>query len=389
MQIAERLKDIQPSATLQISAKAKLLKKQGKDIVNFAAGEPDFDTPQKIKEAAIKAIQEGFTKYTPESGTPELKEAIASKFKRDNNLEYTQEQIVVSCGAKHSLYNSLMALVNLHDEVIIISPYWLSYPAMIMLAGGKPVVLDTRQEEGFKIDFPRLQKLTSKKTKGMIINSPSNPTGCVYSKDELQQLAKICVNKGMWIISDEIYEKLIYDNCQHISIASLNKDIYEKAITVNGVSKTYSMTGWRIGYLGAPVSIAKAIAAMQGHSTSNPASISQKAAQAALAMPDSEIASFIKEFSSRRDCLIKNLQKIPQVKAYKPKGAFYVYLDISALKIPPLEFATKILEEEFVALIPMESFGSQSHVRLSFATGQDEIIKGVERIKRWIDKYTK
>lgn len=387
MEIANRLKEIQPSATLQITAKAKLLKKQGKDIVNFAAGEPDFDTPQKIKDAAIKAIQEGFTKYTPESGIPELKEAISAKFKRDNGLEYTQDQIVVSCGAKHSLYNSLMALVNPNDEIIIIAPYWLSYPAMIMLTGGKPVILQTRQEEDFKIDFKKLEKLITKKTRGIIINSPSNPTGAVYERADLEQLARVCVNKDLWVISDEIYEKLIYDNYRHISIGSLNKDIYERTITVNGVSKTYAMTGWRIGYLGASPSIAKAIAAMQGHSTGNPTSISQKAALAALFMPESQILSFSQEFKSRRDFLVDKLQNIPQLACYKPKGAFYAYVDISALKILPFEFALRLLEEEFVAVVPMESFGSNYHVRLSFATGKEEIAKGAERIKRWIDKH--
>jgi aspartate aminotransferase len=386
MEIANRLKEIKPSETLQITAKAKLLKKQGRDIVNFAAGEPDFDTPQKIKDAAIKAIQEGFTKYTPESGTPELKEAIASKFKRDNNLNYNAEQIVVSCGAKHSLYNSLQALVNLGDEVIIIAPFWLSYPAMVKLAAGKPVIFQTFQEDGFKPDIKKLQQCISKRTKGIIINSPSNPTGYVFSKEELEQIAALCVAKDLWVISDEIYEKLIFDNCKHISIASLNKDIYERTITVNGVSKTYSMTGWRIGYLGAPLSLAKAIAAMQGHSTSNATSISQKAATAALLMPESELSSFIKEFSARRDCLVEELKKIPEISFFKPKGAFYVFVNIAGLKLTPFEFANRLLEEEFVALIPMESFGSSEHVRLSFATNQPELIKGTQRIKNFIKK---
>ncbi|MEW6008902.1 MAG: pyridoxal phosphate-dependent aminotransferase [Candidatus Omnitrophota bacterium] len=386
MEIAKRLKDLKPSQTLQITAKAKQLKKEGKDIINFAAGEPDFDTPQKIKDAAIKAIQEGFTKYTPESGIPELRGAISSKFKKDNSLEFTPEQIVVSCGAKHSIYNSLQALINPADEVIVISPYWLSYPHMVRLAGAIPVILETFAEDGFRIDFDRLEKIITKKTKLLIINSPSNPTGCVYSKEELEKIAKIAISKDIWIISDEIYEKLIYDGNKHISIASLGNEIYKKTITVNGVSKTYSMTGWRIGYLGAPLELAKAISMLQSHSTSHPTSISQKATIAALNMQDVEIAPFVNEFKMRRDCLIEKLSQIKQISFFKPKGAFYCFVDISSLKIPPAEFASRLLEEEFVAVIPAESFGSDKHIRLSFATSKEDLIKGAERIKNFISK---
>jgi aspartate aminotransferase len=384
MYLAQRLKGISPSATLQLTAKAKLLKKEGFRVVNFAAGEPDFDTPFPIKEAAIKAIQEGFTKYTPESGIIELKEAICKKFKKDNFLHYLPDQIVVSCGAKHSLYNCLQVLVNPNDEVIIISPYWLSYPEMVRLASGTPKILPTYQQDDFKIDFNNLKKLINKNTKIIIINSPSNPTGAIYSKEELEQVAEIAIKNDLLVLSDEIYEKLIYDSNKHISIASLNKEIHDRTITVNGVSKTYSMTGWRIGYIGAPLMIAKAVAILQGHSTSNPASISQKAALAALNMDDSDLKSFIDEFAARRDCLVENLQKIPEISLFKPKGAFYVFVNISKLKISPAEFAAKILEKEYVALIPAESFGSDEHVRLSFATSKEEIIEGVKRIKKFI-----
>ncbi len=386
MQIANRLKDLKPSQTLQITAKAKQLKKEGKDIINFAAGEPDFDTPQKIKDAAIKAIQEGFTKYTPESGIPELRQAICDKFKRDNSLEFTPDQIVVSCGAKHSIYNSLQVLINAGDEVIIISPYWLSYPHMVRLAGGKPVMLETFARDDFKIDFNILKKLITKKTKALIINSPSNPTGCVYSKEDLEKIARIAVSKNIWIISDEIYEKLIYDGNKHVSLASLGPEIYAKTITVNGVSKTYSMTGWRIGYLGAPLEIAKAISMLQSHSTSHPTSISQKAALAALSMQETEIAPFVEEFQTRKNCLIEKLQEIQQISFFNPKGAFYCFVDISALKISPVEFASRLLEEEFVAVIPAESFGSDKHIRLSFATSQNDLIRGTQRIKDFIGR---
>ncbi|MBU2541863.1 MAG: pyridoxal phosphate-dependent aminotransferase [Candidatus Omnitrophica bacterium] len=388
MEKAKRLNEIKPSSTLAITAKAKLLKKQGRPIINFAAGEPDFDTPEQIKEAAIQAIRDGFTKYTPASGTPELKKAVQEKFKRDNNLEYSLDEIIISSGAKHSLYNSLQAIVNPHDEVIIISPYWLSYPEMIKLAGGKPVVLETKQKQGFKIDQKALESLINKKTKALIINSPSNPTGVVYSEAELMQIAEIVAKNKTFILSDEIYEKLIFDGQKHTSIASLNNEIYKQTITINGVSKTYSMTGWRIGFLGAPKEIAAAVASLQSHSTSNPASISQKAAVSALAMKDSEILPFINEFSKRRDCLTQKLGEIPGISFFKPAGAFYVFVNISGLKIAPMEFASRLLDEEFVACIPAESFGSKSHVRLSFATNNDEIIEGCRRIKKFIESLS-
>ncbi len=388
MQIADRLKDIQPSATLALTAKAKLLKKEGKEVINFAAGEPDFDTPQIIKDAAIKAIQEGFTKYTPESGTPELKEAISRKFKKDNNLDYAAEQVIVSCGAKHSIYNTLQAIINPKDEVIIISPYWLSYPAMVNLAGGKPIILTSLQSQDFKINFEKLEKLITKKTKAIIINSPSNPTGVVYSKAELEKIAAIAVTHDLNVISDEIYEKLIYGAEKHFSIASLGNEIYNRTITVNGVSKTYSMTGWRIGYLGAPKEIAKKIATLQGHSTSNPTSISQKGALAALNIPDSDLKPFIDEFASRRDILVEKLQEIPKLSVFKPRGAFYTFVDISKLKLTPADFAARLLDDCFVAVIPAESFGSKTHVRLSFATSKKDILEGVNRIKGWIEKNT-
>jgi len=358
MEIANRLKQVQPSATLQITARAKLLKRQGSDVVNLAAGEPDFDTPNEIKKAAIKAIKEGFTKYTPASGIPELKEAISRKLNAENSLDYISDQIIISCGAKHSLYNTLQAIVNPGDEVIIISPYWLSYPQMVRLAGAKPVFLETNSQESFKPDFNKLIKLIGKKTKAIIINSPANPTGILYSLEELNKIADIALKKDLLVISDEIYEKLIYDGQKHFSIGSLNSNIFKNTITINGVSKTYSMTGWRIGYLAAPTPIAKAVASLQSHSTSNPTSISQKAALAALSLEPKILAPFITEFTSRRDCLVENLKDIPEVSFTLPQGAFYMFVDISGLGLSPHEFSSQLLEEEFVAVIPGESFGA-------------------------------
>lgn len=289
MNLSQRVREISESPTLAITSRVKQLKKDGFDVINFAAGEPDFDTPQEIKQAAIKAINDGFTKYTPSTGIPELKKAISEKFRNDNSIEHRTDQIIVSSGAKHSLYNSLQAVLDKGDEVVIPKPYWVSYPEMVRLAEAKPVFLETEVRNNFKIEPKKLEKAITKKTKALILNSPSNPTGVIYSKEELKDIADICVKNKIIVISDEIYEKLIYDNQKHVSIASLGKDIYDLTITINGVSKAYSMTGWRIGYLGASEEIVKAIKKIQDHSTSNPVSISQMAALAALRMPEEQI----------------------------------------------------------------------------------------------------
>ena len=384
--IAERLKKINPSSTLAITTKAKELKSEGKDIVNFAAGEPDFDTPDFIKDAAYEAIRSGFTKYTPTTGTPELKKLICDKFKKDNSLEYNPNQIVVSCGAKHSIFNALFVLVNRDDEVLMPSPYWVSYPEMVNLCEGKPVFIETLPRNNFKITSADLEKNITAKTKLLLLNSPSNPTGCVYGLDELKEIAKVCVAKNILVISDEIYEKLIYDNLKHLSIASLNKDIYNLTITVNGLSKSFSMTGWRIGYLAGPPDIAEAISRLQDHSTSNPTSISQKAAQAALNAPDDFAKNMADEFQKRRDYIIERLSRMKGIAFVKPQGAFYIFCDISKTSMEALTFANRLLDEKAVAIIPGESFGRDDHVRISFTTSMEQIKKGMGRIEEWLSK---
>jgi len=384
--LSERVRKINPSSTLAITTKAKKLKAEGKDVVSFAAGEPDFDTPDFIKDAAIEAIKAGFTKYTPTTGIPELKKNICDKFKKDNSLEYAPNQIVVSCGAKHSIFNALFVLLNPGDETLIPSPYWVSYPEMAHLCEAKPRIINTRPENNFKMTPEELQKHITSKTKVLILNSPSNPTGCVYTLEELRQIAKICVARRIFVISDEIYEKLIYDNLKHVSIASLDKDIYGLTITVNGVSKSFSMTGWRIGYLAGPADIVEAISKLQDHSTSNPASISQKAAAAALSASDEFSGAICREFQKRRDYIIGRLKDIKKMSFIIPEGAFYVFCDISKTGLDSLAFSGRLLDEELVAVIPGQGFGRDDCVRLSFATGIEQIEKGMDRIKEWVAK---
>lgn len=384
--LAERLKKINPSSTLEITSKAKKLKSEGKDIVNFAAGEPDFDTPDFIKAAAIEAINSGFTKYTPTTGIPELKKLICQKFKKDNSLEYAPGQIVVSNGAKHSIFNTLMVLLNRNDEVIIPLPYWVSYPEMVNLCEGRPRFIKTTFANNFKISAEDLAKHISAKTKVLILNSPSNPCGCVYNRKELEAIAEICVSKNIFVISDEIYEKIIFDGQKHISIGSLNKDIYELTITVNGLSKSHSMTGWRIGYLGAPNDVANAISKLQDHSTSNPNSIAQKAAVAAMSAPEDFTQKLCLEFSQRRDYLAERLNGIKSLSFSLPQGAFYMFCNISKTGIDSLTFAKRLLDEEYVSLIPGSSFGMDNYIRISFATSIEELKKGMDRIEKWVGK---
>jgi len=384
--LAERLKKINPSSTLAITSKAKILKSEGADIVNLSAGEPDFDTPDFIKEAAFEAIRNGFTKYTPTTGIPELKKLICAKFKKDNSLDYTPEQIVVSCGAKHSIFNALFILLNRHDEVLIPSPYWVSYPEMVNLCEGSPHFIKTSPENNFKVAVKDLEKHINSKTKILILNSPSNPTGCVYSPDELRKIAEICVAKKILVISDEIYEKIIYDGARHVSIAGINKDIYGQTVTINGLSKSFSMTGWRIGYLGASPEIVDAISKLQDHSTSNPTSISQKAAVAALSAPDDFSKRICQEFQKRRDYCILRLKGMKKINYCLPQGAFYIFCDISKTRINSLTFADRLLEEAHVSLIPGKGFGWDTHVRISFATSPEQLEKGMDRLENWLTK---
>jgi len=382
--IAERLKKIKPSSTLAVTSKARKLKAEGKDVVSFAAGEPDADTPDFIKDSAIEAIKSGFTKYTPTTGIPELKKVITEKLKRENGLEYKPEQVVVSCGAKHSIFNALMALVDPGDEVVIPSPYWVSYPEMVNLCGGIPRFVKTSPENGFRVTAGELSAYISPKTKVLILNSPSNPAGSVYTREELSAIAELCASKKIFVISDEIYEKLIYDQLKHISIAGLHPEMRDLAVTVNGVSKTYAMTGWRIGYLAAPPDIAEAIGRIQDHTTSNPCSISQKAALAALKAPEEFTAAMREEYSKRRDYMTGRLRSMPGLTYVPPQGAFYVFCDISRTGLDSLAFAGRLLEEKYVAVIPGEGFGRDDYIRLSFATGIGQITKGMDRIEEWL-----
>jgi len=384
--LAERLKKINPSSTLAITSKAKKLKSEGKDIVTFAAGEPDFDTPDFIKNAAIEALKSGFTKYTPTTGTPELKKLICQKFKKDNSLEYAPDQIIVSNGAKHSIYNALMVLLNKGDEVLIPLPYWVSYPEMVNLCEATPRFIKTSAVNSFKITLTDLKKHITPKTKVLIINSPSNPTGSVYNRTELEEIARVCVDKNIFVISDEIYEKIIFDGAKHESIGSFNKDIYDLTVTVNGLSKSHSMTGWRIGYLGAPSDVANAISNLQDHSTSNPNSIAQKAAAAALSAPEDFTLKLCQEFQRRRDYLADRLKGIKKMSFTLPQGAFYMFCGISKTGLNSMDFARRLLEEEYVSVIPGASFGMDDHIRISFATSMDELRKGMDRIEKWVEK---
>ena len=361
IRLAERLNQINPSSTLAITSKAKKLKIEGKDIVNFAAGEPDFDTPEFIKDEAISAIKSGFTKYTPTTGIPELKKLISEKFKKDNFLDYAPEQIVVSCGAKHSIFNALFVLVNPGDEVLIPLPYWVSYPEMVNLVGGSPRFIKTSIKNDFKITSEDFKKHISPKTKAIILNSPSNPTGCVYTKEELEEIAKICVEKKLFVISDEIYEKLIFDGLKHTSIASFNAKIYDLTITVNGLSKSHSMTGWRIGFIGGPKDIIEAISRFQDHSTSNPNSIAQKAAVAALSAPEDFTKKLCAEFQKRRDYCVMRLKAMKKLEVCVPKGAFYIFFNIAKTKLDSTTFASRLLDEKYIALIPGAGFGMDDY----------------------------
>jgi aspartate aminotransferase len=384
--LADRLRKINPSSTLAITSKANKLKSEGKDIISFAAGEPDFATPDEVKASAIEAIKSGFTKYTPTTGIPELKKLICEKFKRDNGLAYEPRQIVVSCGAKHSIFNALFVLVDKQDEVLIPSPYWVSYPEMVNLCEGIPRFIKTQAGNNFKMTREDLEKNITPQTKVLILNSPSNPTGCVYSGDELRAISEICVERKIFVISDEIYETIIFDGLKHGSIASYGQEIYDLTLTVNGLSKSHAMTGWRIGYLGGPRDIIEAISNLQDHSTSNPASISQKAAVAALSMPVEFSRTCAVEFQNKRDYAVKRLKNIPRVSYCYPQGAFYIFCDISAFKLDSLSFATRLLDEAGVALIPGKSFGRDDYVRISFATSMAQIEKGMDKIESWVKK---
>jgi aspartate aminotransferase len=383
MELANRATILTPSLTLSIDSKAKAMKAEGIDVCGFGAGEPDFDTPEHIKAAAAAALEGGFTKYTPSSGTPELRQAIADKFHADNQLSYKPSQIIVSNGAKHSCYNAILATVQPGDEVIIPAPYWLSYPEMVRLAGGEPVFVQTKEENGWKMTAEEFQDAMTPRTKLVIINSPGNPTGAVYTREELQAIVDVAVDEEILILSDEIYEKLVYDDVPHVSVASLSSAAYDLTITVNGFSKAYAMTGWRLGYLGAPEAIAKAIDAVQSHSTSNPCSFAQKGAYAALKGDQQPVADMRDEFDLRRNYMVNRLASIPRVSVVKPQGAFYVLVNIGQLGLSSTNFADRLLSKHHVAVVPGVAFGNDQTVRLSYATSLDIIKKGLDRFEEF------
>ena len=395
IKISKRAAGIQPSPTLAITAKAKKLKAEGKDVVGFGAGEPDFDTPEHIKDAAIAALKAGFTKYTASAGTDDLRAAIAAKLGRENGIEVTPAQVVVSNGAKHSLQNLFSVLLNDGDEVIIPAPYWVSYPEMVKLAGGVPVIVDTLEEDQFRLNAKVLERLASPRTRVLVLCSPSNPTGSMYHEDHLRALLEVVVKKDLVVIADEIYEKLIYGAAKHVSFASLSAEALARTITVNGFSKAYSMTGWRLGYAAGPVEVMKAVDNLQSHAASNPVSFAQKGAVAALTGDQGAVEAMRAEFLKRRDVMVHALRAIPGVTCVEPEGAFYAFPNMSAyfgmeingrvLK-DSTDFAAALLDEDLVAVVPGADFGAPDHIRLSYATDMGSIVKGLERITAFCAK---
>ncbi|MDT8716402.1 pyridoxal phosphate-dependent aminotransferase [Clostridium sp. 19966] len=395
MEFSNLASKLQPSITLEITAKANEMKKNGIDVISFGAGEPDFNTPQNIIEAAKSAMDNGFTKYTPSSGIIELKQEIVKKFKRDNNLDYGTSQIIVSTGAKQCLSNVFQAILNKDDEIIINKPCWVTYPELISLYGGVPVYVDTDEKDSFKYKLDNLEAAVTSKTKAIIINSPNNPTGAVYSKKELEMIASFAEKYNLIIISDEIYEKLIYGDSTHISIASLSQDAYNRTVVINGFSKTYSMTGWRIGYAAGAKEIIKLMGSIQSHTTSNVNSITQYASVEALSGPQDTIAYMKEQFNARRDYMVDRIKAIPYVTCVRPEGAFYVMLKVKDLYgkyingesiLNSTIFSSVLLEEAKVAVVPGAAFGADDYIRLSYATSMDNIKNGLDRIEKFIKK---
>lgn len=384
--ISRRAAALSPSLTLAIDSKAKAMKAAGEDVVGFGAGEPDFDTPDHIKMAAVKALADGFTKYTPSSGIPELREAIAAKFKRENGLTYKPSQIIVSNGGKHSCYNVILATCEEGDEVIIPAPYWLSYPEMAKLAGATPVVLETTDQTEFKVTPEQLRAAITPRTRLFILNSPSNPTGSVYTPDEIKALGDICVEKGVLIMSDEIYEHLLYDGAVHRSVASFSQAHFDHTIIVHGFAKAWSMTGWRLGFLAAPEPIAKAIDAVQSHSTSNPTSFAQRGGVAAISGSQDHLPRWLAEYAKRRTRAWQMLNAMPGVSCVNSKGAFYLFPNIRNTGLKSADFCARLLEQEKVAAVPGIAFGADDYIRISYATSLANIEKGLERMHRFVTR---
>ena len=381
--ISQRAASLAPSLTLAIDAKAKAMKAAGEDVVGFGAGEPDFDTPQHIKDACAKALAAGFTKYTPSSGIPELRQAIADKFKRENGLTFKPSQIIVSCGGKHSCFNVILATCEPGDEVLIPAPYWLSYPEMVKLAGAKPVILPTTDKTEFKVTPAQLRAAITPDTRLFVLKSPSNPTGSVYTPEEVRALGDICVKQNILIMSDEIYEHLLYDGAVHKSVASFSPAHQEHTIIVHGLAKAYSMTGWRLGFLAAPEPIAKAIDAVQSHSTSNPTSFAQKGGVAALTGPQDHLPVWLAEYDRRRRYAHAKLISMPGLTCVNARGAFYLFPNISQTGLKSADFCARLLEAEKVAAVPGIAFGADDYIRLSYATSMANIEKGLDRLDKF------
>ncbi len=395
MDLSGRVRQLNPSPTLAITAKTISMRAQGVDVVSFGAGEPDFDTPDHIKKAAIQAIDGGFTKYTPVGGIDELKDAIIEKFRKDNELSYERSQILVSSGGKHAIYNLAQALFEPGDEVIIPAPFWVSYPSIVELAGATPVIIETSEAGGFRIAPDSLREAITPRTKALILNSPSNPTGAAYATKELEDLAEIVLDKGIYVISDEIYEKIVFDGFRFTSIASLGPEIKDRTIIVHGVSKTYAMTGWRIGFTAGPAELIKAMASVQSQSTSNPTSIAQKAAVAALTGPQEAVKEMVSVFQERRNLIVSRLNAILGIPCFEPQGAFYVFPNFSSwfgrtyeaqTLSNSVELADYFLTTSHVALVPGLSFGAEGYERLSFATSTENIQKGLDRIEEALSR---
>lgn len=393
MELSRKALQVSASPTLAIDAKFKAMKADGIDVIGFGCGEPDFDTPDNIKAMAVKAIEEGQTKYTPASGTLVLKQAICDKLKKDNGLDYTPANIVVSNGAKHSLINAFNAITNPGDEIIVPAPYWVSYTEMIKMADGVPVIIETTEEDNFKFTAKQLKDAITPKTKALVLNSPSNPTGMLYSEAELREIAEIAVENDIFVIADEIYEKLIYDGKEHVSIASFNEEIKNRTIIVNGVSKSYAMTGWRIGFTAANAEVTKVMANMQSHAASNPSSISQAAALEAYVGDQNTVEEMRKVFEERRNYMVDRINSIDGVSCKKPEGAFYVMMNIKDVFGKEVdgkvitnsdEFCEVLLEKSLVALVPGSGFGIEGYVRWSYATSMENIVKGLDRLEEFL-----
>ena len=381
--ISANVQAVPPSLTLAITAQAAKMKKEGIDVCSFGAGEPDLDTPEFIKEAAVKALAEGKTKYTAAEGLLELREAICAKLSTDNGIDYTPQQISVNCGAKHSCYNAILAVCNPGDEVVIPAPYWTSYPEMVRLAGGEPVIVQTKQENGWKLTAEQFEEVMTPRTKMLILNSPGNPTGAVYSREELEKIGEVAAAEDIVILSDEIYEKLVYGEEKHVSIASISKELQDLTIVINGFSKAYSMTGWRIGYAAAPRALADAMNNIQGHTTSAPTTFAQYGALAALNGDQQVVSDMRDEFDIRRQYMLGRFQSIPNVKVVEPLGAFYFLVNIGSTGLSSMNFADKLLSRQQVAVVPGAAFGADNTVRFSYACGLDVIKKGLDRFQEF------